>query len=349
MFIGHGTYFMKRAAGKEDLTGRYARINNVCLVILAAAAVTTALIYMRAILVPFVISLFMYAVISPAVRLFQRRLRFPKALAVVSVVVLFLVVSALLILFISSSLREFLESADAYRERIAELAQSSVQRLRSMNTGFDMPDLVEELRDIPFFSIAGNITRSAVSIVSNTVLVVIITVFLIAGEGTTKNSNPVVSEIRAGISRYISTKLSMSLLTGILVGLLLSAFGVELAFLFAVLTVLLNFIPNVGSIVATLLPLPVLFLQFGLGWKFSVILAASTLIQFVIGNILEPKLLGESMDLHPVTVLLFLMFWGLVWGVPGMFLAVPITAIMKIILGRIETTKKVAELLAGRF
>jgi len=108
------------------------------------------------------------------------------------------------------------------------------------------------------------------------------------------------------------------------------------------------FIPTIGSIVATVIPAPVVLLQFGFGWQLWIILAVSMAIQFTIGNVVEPKLLGERMDLHPITVLLFLMFWGLVWGLPGMFLAVPITAVLKIILSRIDTTEPLAELMAGR-
>jgi AI-2 transport protein TqsA len=72
------------------------------------------------------------------------------------------------------------------------------------------------------------------------------------------------------------------------------------------------------------------------------------LVQLVIGNGIEPLIMGEGLDLHPVTVLLALIFWGLLWGVVGMLLAAPMTAVLRIVLGRIETTRPVAELLAGR-
>ena len=140
----------------------------------------------------------------------------------------------------------------------------------------------------------------------------------------------------------------MSLATGLLSGIIFTVFGVELALMFAILTVLFNFIPNVGSLIAMALPIPVLFLQFGIGWEFFAVLILCSLTQMLIGNVIEPKWMGDSMDLHPITVLIGLMFWGLVWGIPGMFLAVPITAIIKIILARLEPTRGIAELLAGR-
>ena len=144
-------------------------------------------------------------------------------------------------------------------------------------------------------------------------------------------------------------KLIISAATGLLIGMLLLACDIELALMFAILTLLFNFIPNVGSIIATALPLPIVLLQFGMGWQFLTVLIVSMAVQVVIGNVIEPKVLGDSMDLHPITILLFLMFWGLVWGLPGMFLAVPITAILKIVLSRLEPTHGLSELLAGRF
>ena len=116
----------------------------------------------------------------------------------------------------------------------------------------------------------------------------------------------------------------------------------------ALLTFLLNFIPSIGSILATVMLVPILVLQFGFGWQFFFVLIGAGFVQFAIGNVLEPKVMGENMDLHPVTIIGFLLFWGLVWGIPGMFMAVPITAIVKIVLSRIPPTQGVAELLAGR-
>ncbi|MCB0357914.1 MAG: AI-2E family transporter, partial [Bdellovibrionales bacterium] len=78
------------------------------------------------------------------------------------------------------------------------------------------------------------------------------------------------------------------------------------------------------------------------------VLVFTGLIQIIIGNVIEPKLMGESMNLHPIAILLFLMFWGVVWGVPGMFLAVPITAILRIIFSRIEMTRPLANLISGQ-
>ena len=120
------------------------------------------------------------------------------------------------------------------------------------------------------------------------------------------------------------------------------------AVMFAMLAFVLGFIPSVGSIVAVLLPLPIAYLQYENTWPFWFVIFGPVVIQTLIGNLVEPKFLGKGLDLHPVTILLSLMFWGLIWGLAGTFLAVPITAVLKIVLERHPLTHKFSEMLAGR-
>jgi len=136
--------------------------------------------------------------------------------------------------------------------------------------------------------------------------------------------------------------------TALLVGSVLWWLGLQMAWLFALLVFLLNFIPNVGSIVATLLPIPVAVTQFQDPWMVLAVVAIPGAIHLTIGNLIAPRLMGRGVELHPVTVLLALAFWGLLWGIVGMVLAVPIVAVMRIVLGRYGTTRPLAELLTGR-
>ena len=144
-------------------------------------------------------------------------------------------------------------------------------------------------------------------------------------------------------------KTVISIFTGLAFGLALRLFGVPMAMTFGVLAFLLNFIPNLGPLAACLLPIPLIIFDpdRSIGWMISVI-AVTSGIQMISGNIVEPKLMGESSDLHPVTVLLALMFWGMLWGIVGMFLATPIMAGLKIVFERFEATQPVAAIMAGR-
>lgn len=272
----------------------------------------------------------------------------PRILAILMSLGAYFLFSAALIFLVSSSLDSFISSAGIYRDNIVDFIQWVTTLAEKYGFKVEDRSLREEIKNLPIFGIARHLTGNAVSFVGNSTLIFIFVMFLIAGEKGVTAKNSFYQQVQNKISKYIITKTVISTVTGVLVGIVLLLCGVELAFMFVVLTILLNFIPSIGSIIATLIPLPVVLLQFGFTWPFYVVLLGCGLIQFSIGNVIEPKFMGDSMDLHPVSVLIFLMFWGLVWGLPGMFMAVPITAVMKIVLSRIESTKVFAEVLAGR-
>jgi AI-2 transport protein TqsA len=185
--------------------------------------------------------------------------------------------------------------------------------------------------------------------VSTSVVVLIFVFFLLIGSPAIDGGDPTVQEINQQVRSYLALKTVISIFTGLAFGIALRLFGVPMAFTFGVMAFLLNFVPNIGPIVASLLPVPLIILDpdGSLLWMIGVITVTS-MIQLISGNIVEPKIMGESSDLHPVTILLALMFWGMMWGVIGMFLATPITAALKIMLERIEQTRPVADLMAGR-
>lgn len=326
----------------------YLRINNYSLMVIAAVALTTALIYTKAVLLPFVIALFIYAVVTPIIRVLTEKARLPRTLAILLTIMVYFLFTGALVFFVSNSLEQFIRSAGDYRDRIVDFIQWGASVAEGYGLEIDDRTVREEIRNIPVFSWARSLSGGIMTFMGNSILIFIFVLFLVFGDRGVRPKNKFVEQIQQKVSKYIITKTTVSVITGILVGILLLIFGVELTFMFVVLTVLLNFIPSIGSIIATLLPMPVILLQYGFTTPFYIILVGSGLIQFTIGNIIEPKFMGERMDLHPVAVLMFLIFWGLVWGIPGMFLAVPITAVLKIVLSKVETTKPIAELLGGR-
>lgn len=324
------------------------RVVAICLVILTIIASTHALIYTQSVLVPFVISLFIYLALVPALTFLQGKLKVSHNLAVGIIAIGYLLLSALLVLIFVQSFETVLDQAGLYRVRVLELMSKLTELVPGLNSAIDINSIKDQLAQLPVLKILKGITGDIFGLLGNSALIIIFTIFLLLGDPT-KNENSLVKEFQVKLSRYVVAKLFISALTSIVTGIVLLSVGADLALLFALVTFLLNFIPNIGSLIAVALPLPVLFLQFGFTAPFWITLIVCGFAQFIIGNILEPKMLGDSLDLHPVVVLLFLMFWGLVWGVPGMFLAVPITSLLKILFSRIEVTKPIAELLAGRF
>ena len=139
-------------------------------------------------------------------------------------------------------------------------------------------------------------------------------------------------DITEQIQRYIATKFLISLITGLIVGVILWIFGVDFTIVWAVMAFFLNFIPNIGSIIAIILPTVMVLIQYeSVGYTF-VVGGILTIVQNLIGNIIEPKIMGDKLGLNPLIILLSLLVWGYIWGIAGMFLSVPLTAVVKIII-----------------
>ena len=139
-------------------------------------------------------------------------------------------------------------------------------------------------------------------------------------------------DITEQIQRYIVTKFLISLSMGILFGVILWLFGVEFFIIWAAFALLLNFIPNVGSVIAVIFPSLMALVQYESFGYALVIAGILILLQNIIGNIVEPKIFGDRLGLNPLVILLSLLLWGYLWGIVGMFLSVPLTAVIKIII-----------------
>ena len=109
----------------------------------------------------------------------------------------------------------------------------------------------------------------------------------------------------------------------------------------------MSFIPVFGAVIAVVLPIPVAFIQYTSATPIIIIILIPAIAKMIIGDFIEPKLIGSALKLHPVTIILSLIFWGILWGVVGVFLAAPITAIIKISFEKFETTLPFARLLEG--
>lgn len=157
----------------------------------------------------------------------------------------------------------------------------------------------------------------------------------------------VAGDVNAAIVSYLKAKVISSLAIAVPAGLILAAFGVPFAPLWAVLTFLCNFIPYLGSVVAYLLPVGFAFLELPLGWQPVAVAVLVLGCHLASAMLVEPMLLGRAVGLSPLVILGSLAFWGLLWGLPGMFLAVPLTVVAVIVMEHFETTRPVARLLGG--
>jgi len=336
--------------------GHWDRIKVICLLFLSFVALMVVLKATRDILVPFVIAVFLYFAVSPLVNWFKNSLRIPHMLSMVLTLMTAFFLAGLLVFLVVASLSGAFRGLEQYHYRIVGLSTDSIEIfngwLAPLHISIDPATVAANLKKLPVLAWARSVSSELLEFLGQTVLVSLFFIFLIAGtklrRRTVDKPGSMAFEMHDKIARYLGVKFMTSLVTGLITGLILFFIGVDLAMLFGLLTFLLNFIPSIGSIVATLLPLPVAFLQFGLGMQLVMVVAFPGMVQFTIGNLIEPRIMGESLGLHPVVVLLALLLWGYLWGVPGMLLAVPITAVMKIVLQKYEITQPVARVLEGR-
>jgi AI-2 transport protein TqsA len=241
---------------------------------------------------------------------------------------------------------------NTYEGQVQNVLDDLIRRVPLDSMGIDRQEAGELFR-LPKETarwLATTITGLVTTLLSNGLLVALFMVFLMTGRVTPSAvGGSLLWHIEQNVKRYLVRKVLISAVTGVLIGIVLTILGVPLAFVFGVLTFFLNFIPSIGSIIATLLPMPVVVLNPELGLTTKILaFVIPSILQFVMGNILDPKIMGRSLDLHPVVVLLGLMFFGMIWGIIGMFLATPIMAVIKIVLEQIPVTAPVAAALAGR-
>ena len=358
-------------------------IQTLCLAILTIVAVAVTLYLLRIVLVPFILAAFLSLLLLPVVHFLMRKLRIRRPIALL--LTLFLGCLAILAAgsFVAVSVGQFANSAGEYERQLNQLiaraeAALPLNQIASLISGTDLPggppaeqpNVEGNASEIPpagersfqasmllpegaAKGIARNLSAAVLSFLSNGLLVLLFASFLLMGSTARtphmQAGKGVFAEIESRVQKYIVIKTCSSMLTGFLVFLVLHLLGVKFAVSFGTFAFILNFIPNLGSIVATLLPLPFILLTPDVTMlTVGLALILPLLIQFSIGSVLEPKIMGDTLGLHPVVILMSLIFWGMLWGFSGMLLAIPMTASAKIIFGRIEVTKPIVAIMEGR-
>ena len=280
----------------------------------------------------------------------------PRWLAILMSMLMVMALFVGLVVLVMDAMQTFeQDSLSAYEERTVELANIALRWLKR-NFNVDGTYMLAQIKNE--FQLV-QMTKSLLLVLMNAIaytFIVMLFVLYMLFEGavqppgaelsqqpteeseTNRAINNVRRQIDNQIQRYLVTKTLISFVVGALTFLVLGPLlHVKMAHLFGVVTFLMNFIPNVGAVVATLLPLPIVFLDPTLN-ALSVVLAflLPTMIHTVVGNIVEPIFFGQQMELHPIVVLLSLSFWFSLWGVPGAILSVPITAVIRIIVSNIS-------------
>lgn len=327
--------------------------------LLIAFAVVLILIYGKNLLIPFVIALIFWFLIKE-IRDLLNKIKFINEkipnliLNIVGFASIFLIIGGV-VKILSVNIQQLSVELPVYQNNISRLTES-------INSTFNI-DVISSAKELlgkyEYTKLLTGLFSSLTDIFGDAFLIIIYTLFLLleepffskkisaiyAKKDAQDEVNLVLTKLNKSIGRYISLKTLISLLTGILSYFALLLIGLDAPLFWAFLIFLMNYIPAVGSLIATVFPAMFAMLQFGELMPGVWVLIIVGAIQLVIGNFIDPKLTGTSLNVSPLVVLIGLAFWGAIWGIVGMILSVPIIVALIIIFSEFPQTQAIAILL----
>lgn len=310
--------------------------------------------------VPFLLSLFIAIICSPIITFMTQR-KVPHWLAITLLFGLILLVFFFLLGLINSTVREFTQSIPQYRIVLSERVNDVMAFIQRVNLPIEISreSLLEYFDPSILMNYVSRVLLSFSHVVTNVFVLFLVVIFMLLEAPTAKHKLAIalsrhgtdirheenyINRILQGVINYLGVKTVISLLTGVVIWILLKVLGVQYAILWATLSFLLNYIPNIGSIIAAVPIIVQALLLNGLATGLGVT-AGVIATNMVIGNILEPKMMGRTLGLSTLIVFLSLLFWGWLLGTVGMLLSVPLTMVVKIALEASPSTLKYAALL----
>ncbi len=322
---------------------KFEKIETVLLGVITLVLLGAVMKLAASVMLPMVIAGILAVTLSPLINILHK-IHIPRNLAVLIVIAVVFGVIFLIVLFIQSSIAAFMDEYPKYAARFSVLNSELVQFVQN-KTGISY-DFFEEIEWTgTFFKYLGSFSSSLVSFASSGLLIMIFLIFMLLenpfsskkmilafkNENGTKISG-VLNRITSQVVKYLNLKFIISTGTGILVWLSLSIIGLDFAPMWGVFAFLLNFIPSIGSSIVMIVTILMGFIQFfPEPGKIIAVIISMVGIQMIIGNFIDPRLQASRLDISPIVILFSLVFWGWIWGIVGMFLAVPLTVIVQIV------------------
>ncbi|MEM5585280.1 AI-2E family transporter [Roseibium sp. AS2] len=333
---------------------------SVTLSVLLVCLVGWLLVVGRSLILPFVIALIVWYMINSLAHLIQAipiGHRHLPGYVSFSLALLVIFAAATLVLdVVTVNLTQLALDAPTYQKRLEELFGQFSSHL-DLNDPLEMKDLFPD-SVVPRMVTAG--ASLVTTLAGSASLVFIYVLFLVLEQSTfdakferlfssperADSAFAMRAEINRSIMHYFSIKTSVSIATGVLTSLVLIAIGLPYAALFGFIAFLLNFIPTIGSLIGVIFPSLLALVYYDNLGPFIAIASGLGLIQFTIGNLIEPRLMGSNLNLSGLVIMLSLAFWGAIWGIVGMVLCVPLTVMIVIVCARFEGARPVAVLLS---
>lgn len=311
-------------------------------------------------LIPLVIAIAIwYLIISVSDTIGRLSLRGKKAPYWLTMLLSFVIWVALIYLvsqMITANITSLIASAQEYQDKFTKLVYNTFVAFGIKNP----PKIQDAFQDFDLVTLATQIAQTLTYIAGSTGVILIYVLFLlleyqsfdaklsaiVKDDKQLAKTRELILKISSQTQAYMKIKTFISIMTALISYIIIRWVGLDFAEFWALLIFLLNFIPNIGSITATLFPCLLALVQFDTWTPFLILALGLTSIQFIIGNIVEPRVIGRSSNLSGLVIILSLALWGKIWGIVGMFLCVPIMVIINIILANFPQTRFIPILLS---
>lgn len=337
------------------------KLVSVTFFMLAVSIICYGLIVARNLLMPLIIAVFLWHLLNTlaayikSLYIVGRYLPMPVCLIAAIIIICFIIYQ--LASIVTDNVGEVIVRAPIYQENFRSILIGIDERFHIKVMAY----LNDFFQNMSFRTILVNLYGTFTSLTSNAFLIALYVGFLFLEQRVMllkmsalfpqekhfRLVSDIINQIVEDTQTYIGIKSAMSFMIALASWIIMKSVGLDFAEFWALLIFFLNFIPNIGSMIATAFPVMLALVQYQNSFvPFIVITVGIIAAQFIVGNVIEPRFLGKQLNLSPFVVLISLGIWGALWGVLGMFLAVPIMVILMIVFSHFEKTEPVAILLS---
>ncbi|QOP40792.1 AI-2E family transporter [Sulfurimonas marina] len=330
---------------KEKQIGYYFIVLASVVIILAGIKTASSII------VPFLLSIFIAIILAPTFSYLKSK-GLPSALSLVVVLGLFMLLIVLVVKLISTSAYQFTNNIEDYSSKLNIYYQYVVDFANTIGYTLTTESVSEMVNAKQIMKFISSMVQGVGALFTNGFVVILTVAFMLLEADTfvekikrsSKNGLSHIDEIFSKIKHYMIIKALISFVTAFIIYVALVLIGTDYPFLWAVLAFLLNFIPNIGSILAAVPAVLISLVELGFV-SASLVAGIYVAVNIIIGSIVEPKIMGKGLGVSTLVVFLSLIFWGWLLGIVGMFLSIPLTIMAKIIFNANEKTQWIALLL----
>lgn len=341
---------------------------RILLLIIALAVVAYILKTLKSIFIPLIFSIFLLFLFAPLINYLKKH-KVPMVLILLITLVIIAVFLGLVILLIYAASNSLINGLPRYEDKFNELIAKGTEYLQNLASNWNINTENISITNIAqiissgFISIPqfiSNTVNTLVSIIQNIFLIIFFLIFLLLEieklplrlrKATSKLSKEqtldILQNIEKQIQNYLTIRTLVNLSAALLCMLWMLIFGVDFILVCGILLFVLDFIPDVGSVISSAIPILIYLLQSGFSFLWLIFALLIVATQMLIGNIIEPKLQGVQLNLTPIMVLVSLIFWGWLWGIVGMLICVPLTSAINIILKQVAPNNFISTLISS--